>query len=50
MLNKYAKGIIAGIMAGLISAGTFWPDNRWVSVGIAVAGAVMVYAVPNKSE
>jgi len=50
MLNRYAKAVVAAVLAGLETASGFWPGNHWVSIGIAVVTVVGVYAVPNSKE
>ncbi len=50
---RYTKGIFAAGSAALVAANTFWADglgisgSEWVQVGIAAAGAVGVFALPN---
>jgi hypothetical protein len=49
---KYAKALVAVAIAALTAAQTALPLNdqqhTWVTVVLAVLGAVAVYAVPNK--
>jgi hypothetical protein len=51
-LKPYAKGLVAVAAAGLMAVQTQIPLSPtwhgWVSVGLAMLGAVGVYAVPNK--
>lgn len=55
-MSPYAKSIVAGVVAALIAGLQAAHDTlpmspttrAWVTVGLAVAGAVAVWAVPNK--
>jgi hypothetical protein len=51
-MSKYAKFIVAAVTAGLMAAQqalTLTEQQRgWVTIGLAVLGAIGVYAVENK--
>lgn len=50
-MGKYAKSIVAVVTAGLMALQQALPltdeQRGWVSIALAVLGAVAVYAVPN---
>ena len=51
-LGPYAKFVTAIVTQAATWASLYWgngPDARYVSIGIAVAGALGVYAVPNQT-
>lgn len=51
-MGKYAKAIVAALTAGLMAVQQVLPltdDQRgWVTIALAVLGAIGVYAVPNR--
>ena len=52
---KYAKFIVAGLVAGLVTLQSAITDDtittaEWVAIGLAVLGALGVWAVPNKPQ
>lgn len=52
-MSRYAKGIVAVLIAGLTVLASAITDNvitpsEWVNIALACVGAVGVYAVPNK--
>ena len=50
-LARYRKTLMAAITAGLISAQALLPltplEHSWISIALAVLGALGVYQVPN---
>jgi len=53
-MNKYAKGIVAVVGAGVFALQAALTDstvtsNEWVGIGVAVLTAVGVYLFPNKA-
>ena len=52
-LGPYAKFVTAIIGQAIAFASLYWggtPDAKYVSIGIAVASALGVYAVPNQPK
>jgi hypothetical protein len=53
-MSKYAKAVVAIVTAALLAAKEALPlsngQNSWVTVILAVLGAIAVYAVPNDTE
>jgi hypothetical protein len=52
---RYAKFIVAALTAGLIALQTAITDDRittseWVTIALAVLGAIGVVIVPNKTD
>lgn len=47
-LSKYNKFWVACVTVVLAGVVQVYGDNQWVQLLVAVAGAVGVYAVPNK--
>ncbi len=52
-MGKYAKFIVAALLAGGVAVQTAITDNtittaEWVTIGLAAVGALAVWAVPNK--
>ncbi len=52
---KYAKFIVAAVLAGLYALSAAFSDNtvtnaEWVAIATAVVTAVGVYTVPNKDQ
>lgn len=53
-MGRYAKTIVAVLVAGLTAATTALSDDQitrpeWVVIGLAALGAIGVFAVPNKT-
>jgi hypothetical protein len=53
-MKKYAKTVASAVAAGAVALVAALTDNsvspgEWVTIGLAVLGAVGVYAVPNAS-
>ena len=53
-MSKYAKFIVAAVSAGLVALTVALTDDKvtageWVTIGLAVVGALGVFAVPNKT-
>ena len=48
-LGPYSKTVTAVIGQALAYASLYYGTNHWVSVAVAVASALGVYAVPNNS-
>lgn len=51
-MKVYAKFIVAAVVAGLIALQTALSDDsvtnsEWITIALAVVGALAVYAVPN---
>lgn len=53
-MSRYAKAVAAVLTAVLLALKEALPlsdqQNTWVTVALAVLGAVAVYAVPNAEE
>ena len=50
-LSPYAKAIAAAIGQVLVyGLYTYGNSNKWVEVGVALASALSVYAVPNAAK
>lgn len=51
-MDKYRKAIMAAIVAGLIAMQSLLPltttEHSWISIVLAVLGALGVYQVPNE--
>lgn len=51
---KVAKFVVAALTAGLVALGAALSDDtvstaEWVTIGVAVVGALGVYLVPNRT-
>ena len=49
-LGKYNKFLIAILTVVLAGANVVYGDNMYVTLAIQVAGALGVYAVPNRAK
>lgn len=49
-IGKYSKAIAAVLGQALTYAQLYYGGNHYVAVAVAVASALGVYAVPNKSD
>jgi hypothetical protein len=49
-LGTYAKFLVAIAGQALATAELYFPGNRYVAIGVAVASAIAVYAVPNSPK
>ncbi|WP_018352286.1 hypothetical protein [Longispora albida] len=54
-MMRYAKFIVAATVAGLTTLASAITDNKvtpqeWVTIALAVVGAIAVYVIPNKTS
>ncbi|MBA3678592.1 hypothetical protein H0W80_00090 [Candidatus Saccharibacteria bacterium] len=47
-LGKYSKFLVAALTVVLAGLASVYGDNQYVQLAIGIAGALGVYAVPNR--